>query len=56
MVTPFHNSLPLDKSKTSKIDKKAKRILALLKQGKDFTSIQADVLKIESDLKSKLND
>jgi len=46
----------LDKSKTSKIDKKAKRILALLKQGTKFTDKSPDVLKIESDLKSKLND
>lgn len=46
----------LDKSKTSKIDKKANRILALLKKGTKFTDESPNVLKIESDLKSKLND
>jgi hypothetical protein len=46
----------LDTSKTSKIDKKAKKILALLRKGVKFTPTQTDVLKMESDLKSKLND
>ena len=46
----------LDKSKTSKIDKKAETILACLRKGINFTGKQANVLKIESDLKSKLND
>jgi len=45
----------LDRSKILKIDKKAKKILALLRKGVKFTPIQADVLKIESELKSKLN-
>jgi len=44
----------LDKNEISKIDKKAKKILALLRKGTKFMKTQADVLKIESDLKSNL--
>ena len=44
----------LNKKEIKIIDKKARRILALLKKGFKFTPKQLDVLKIESYLKSKI--
>ncbi|OQW91006.1 MAG: hypothetical protein BWK78_05720, partial [Thiotrichaceae bacterium IS1] len=44
----------LDEKQISQIDKKAKTILALLRKGIKFSPTQADILKIESDLKSRV--